>query len=1485
VATGVFWLIESVHPTLSPTPRPPAPGASAPVKRINLKFLLVLITMVVVLLVGVVFLRRFQVSRNAGNLAKLAKQRLDEGKPAEAIQIYARYIGLRPEDNEAYAEYAKLMLARAEAPDATRNDLGRAYNTLEAAVRRNPENDDLRRMLAKFQLRIGRSGDAREHLDILKERIEQGLVKPTSSDEGGKANDLDVAGIELLMARSFLGGGDFAEAGRIVSSMVGFDMERRAFDDEHPKTGPTDAYVILAAILEEKLDDDDAATAVLEKLVEVQSEDVQAWLARSGWHRQRGKLDAAGADIETAMKLDPDNINGIFAAFELALARKDMVAARKHAERGREVAPEDERVYRGLASVAMQEGALPEAEQVLLDGIEKLPGKASLLLMLADTLLQQGKLEQVEQAIARIKELYGTASPAVGLLEGRLLVAQGRWADAKARLEDVRPMVIASPELVRQVDLYLGQCHAQLQEFDAQLDVNRRVLADDPGSLAARAGTAAALASAGKPEEALAEFEAIAAALDPERLGSVPQVWYPLLQLRMQLQARRPVSERDWSAVDALLDTLAESEAVSPDQLSLLRADVLVRKGEPAAARELLEATAAGGENPQVWAALVTLLLRTEGPEAADAALARAPAALAKSAILLTVRGQVAARRSADESKAELAALEQEAMDLTGSDSVNVLTSLAGIQYAAGNPAAAEKLWREVAKRAPDDIRAREAILELLIAQGDLEKAELAADEVAAVAGRGSARARVAEASLRIFEVREAQRKRQETGGDSPLTDEDDRKLNEARNLLTEAETDRPGWGQIQTLFSEIDSIRGNLPAATDRLRKAVELGPTNPVLIRRLVAMLYSLNRLDEAQATLSRLDSGAEQGIERITAEMELRAGNADDAVALAERSVKLDTATPEDLLWLGQMLDRAGKRERAGDVLTQATELAPERSDVWLALFSSQAGAGRKPAARRSLEKASSLLPEPQRQLTLAQGLELLGEIEEAAKTFGDAAAAAPDNLEVQRAYAASLVRAGRTKPARETLQKMIASGEATSAAIATKAWARRLLAELIAERGNFREMQQAMAILRENVDESGEIAIDDALLQVKLLTARPEPASWKQAIAVLEEIARRQPLVMGQRIMMAQLLEKVGRWSEARNELVAVVAAPNVPPAYVAMLVEKLIDHGEIGAVRPWLTRLQKSTPDSAITLALEAKLAIAENDRELAKESARKLMPGGVVSASEPAQLAAVARLMEQLGFPKAADRVLAQFADTSADGVIARAEFLGRQKRIDEALEMLEARWNDLPLERLLTTAVQVVRVQDAPAEMAPRLDRWFTKAKRVDPGSIVIKLLEAEKLSLEGRVADAEVIYRELASAPDIDATQRAVVANNLAFHLARPDSVAEAKTLIESAIEELGPLPDLLDTRGMIRLAAGENSEAVADFEEAVLQPTDVKFLHLAWAQFKAGDQAAAKTSLEAGLRRGLSASKLAPDERARLKELESALGVAEPALDSES
>jgi Tfp pilus assembly protein PilF len=123
----------------------------------------------------------------------------------------------------------------------------------------------------------------------------------------------------------------------------------------------------------------------------------------------------------------------------------------------------------------------------------------------------------------------------------------------------------------------------------------------------------------------------------------------------------------------------------------------------------------------------------------------------------------------------------------------------------------------------------------------------------------------------------------------------------------------------------------------------------------------------------------------------------------------------------------------------------------------------------------------------------------------------------------------------------------------------------------------------------------------------------------------------------------------------------------------------------------------------------------------------------------------------------------------------------------------------------------------------------------------------------------------------------QAAIVSNNLAFHLAEPKTAAEAKKLIDAAIDTIGPHPDLLDTRGLVRLALGENRDAVADLEQATLQPTDVKLLHLAYARLRNGDKSAARTALEQGRKKGLTSERLTVADRARLRELEAALGMA--------
>jgi tetratricopeptide (TPR) repeat protein len=290
------------------------------VKRVNVRFLLLFLVGLAALAGATVALNRFQVMRNAGTLAKQARQRLEEGKQAEAMSLFARYLGMRPEDAEVHAEYAELVLERALAADATQGDLARAYNTLEEAVRRNPDKDPLRRKLAEFQLRIGRAVDAREHLDVLQSRLESGTIQK-GTDDDPEAPAIDADTLQLLMAQSFAGAGDFDMAAKLAGDLIGFDMTQRVFDPAKKAADSTDAYILLASILQQRFSDPAAADGVLQELVTRRGTDAQAWLAMSRWHRQTAEFDAAAQDIEKAAAIAPNDINVVFGRFELALAR------------------------------------------------------------------------------------------------------------------------------------------------------------------------------------------------------------------------------------------------------------------------------------------------------------------------------------------------------------------------------------------------------------------------------------------------------------------------------------------------------------------------------------------------------------------------------------------------------------------------------------------------------------------------------------------------------------------------------------------------------------------------------------------------------------------------------------------------------------------------------------------------------------------------------------------------------------------------------------------------------------------------------------------------------------------------------------------------------------------------------------------------------------------------------------------------------------
>ena len=1449
-------------------------------RQINVKLVVILMLVVVLGGGGIFALNRWQVSRNAGSLLTRAEDALDEGNKSEALQLLSRYVGMRPDDAKAYSMFAELLLEAAQTPGAGRAAFSRAYSALETAVRKDPDNLYLRQRLAQFQIFIDRPGDAREHLVVLRERAASNPAEFVNASDVPETKRLLSPGeIDVLLSRALMGTGRFEEAAGVLAERLGYDRSVRNFSapaDEAPK-GDTDAYILLALLFDDELRATSEAEAVLARLVEVNANDARAWLAMRGWHAQRGDMQAAAQDVLKAIEVAPDDLEALLAEFELKLDLRSLEEAEKAVTRAAELYPEEERVVRAQAMLALRRGDREQAISLLKDGLTRMPGQVALLLMLADTQLQVGQVAETEESVKQLVNIAGESNPAVGLLSARVAMAQERWLDAQQMLERIRPQANPTSDTVRQIDLYLGQCYERLGQFDRQLEANQRVLSDDPNSVAARIGAAAALSASGRKEQAQAEYEVIFNAMAPDDVSAFPQLWNPLLQLRIDQQLARPTDERNWAQVDSLVDLLASSPRINDAQIAILRADVLVRKDQSAEALALLrESLQRDPSNQSLLGALITLSLRFEGAQAAQAIVAAAPEEARAGSTLMVLEASVAG--SDEETGVEkLQDLERRAAELPAPEQTGVIDAIAAAYGKQSRSEEAIRVYRTLLEQQPDNLAAWNSLFLLAERTDDEELAGEASRSIARLAGEDSAEAKVAEAVTMMLETRLAAAARAEAGVEAALDASAKDALLKIRALLIEAETERQNWAEVQLRFADVALAERDLDSAIDRLKQAARLAPGNTLILRRMISLLHMANRITEAEDAMALLRPQDLAGLERVTADIQFRSGNFDAAVAIAEQAVSDTSDNVADLAWLGQLLSRAGNTERATEVFRRSVELDPTQASAWLSLLSLLADTGQTEAAAAALEKAKAALSSPERDVVAAQGAEMLGNFDESEATLR-ATLASPegDPIQAGQALASFLIRRGRLDDAEKQLQTIVDASIQKVRDRPVQAWARRTLAELLADRGTYQELEAAIAMIDANVGEDGLLTAEDVALQVRLLAARLEPACWRQALDRLDALEDLQPLSIQQELLAAQLLEKLGRWDEARNAYVSLLGTSNPPPLVYAALIEKLITHDELTTAGMWLDRLQQQAQNAPITLALTAKLAVAQDDRDTAVEAAKGLMPAGTLPDERLGELRETAMLMEDLGFPKAADQLWKDYATRSADGVLGRAEFLGRQQQTVDGLDLLEASWDQLPLERVLQSGVVIARNEgSAPSQTtAARLDTWFAKAKRLDPGSVTINLLEAELQELLGQPDKVEAIYRGLLDREDLSAAQKAIVANNLAFYLAKPDTIDEANRLIATAIETLGPHPDLLDTRGLVRLVQGDAKQSVADLEEAVLAPTAAKYLHLAQAQLAAEQMAAARRSLEEAEALGLQADRLSQSDRDRLQAVEAAL-----------
>ena len=103
-------------------------------RRLNVKFLILLLIASALLGGGVHLLHGFQQGRSAGGLLRRAEQAERRGDLAGAETYLSRYLAFRPDDDAALAEYSSILDRRAVTP----TDRMRALQVMEQALARSP---------------------------------------------------------------------------------------------------------------------------------------------------------------------------------------------------------------------------------------------------------------------------------------------------------------------------------------------------------------------------------------------------------------------------------------------------------------------------------------------------------------------------------------------------------------------------------------------------------------------------------------------------------------------------------------------------------------------------------------------------------------------------------------------------------------------------------------------------------------------------------------------------------------------------------------------------------------------------------------------------------------------------------------------------------------------------------------------------------------------------------------------------------------------------------------------------------------------------------------------------------------------------------------------------------------------------------------------------------------------------------------------------
>ncbi len=563
----------------------------------NVRLAAILLALSVVFGGGVYLLHGYQVRRNAKafldqadradkQAAAAAKEKdgwHEQKARLEAINYLSWYVRLMPDKVDSLERLGLMRAEQAQAGNMLRDRrmFRQALNDLEGTLRQDPERKAARQQLVKMTMLpyVQRYQDAKDHLNVLL-----------------KESPKDPELLELL-------GQCQAATGNVDTAI---ETLKKAVQCG---PGQLTAYEKLAGLLRSpSVAKPNEADQWMEKLVAVNPKSARAHFLRGRYLIGTSQGEDGLKEAMKALALAPDDADVLWLATNCYLMQGQPDKARELADRGVKLYPANAEMYKTKADVELRSNP-PKPDQAiaaLRQGLKATERKADtpqgpgttdqnvdLLLTTANVLIEVNRLKEAQQTI---DELGKTNLPKehIEYLRARIEFAEEHWRPARDDFEKVRSALIVYPQLVRQIDFWIGQCCGQLGNRTQQLQAYRRALSVDPFYAPARGALIDTLLAMGRLDEAIEEFGQASI-----RGKLAPAAAVQLARLLLVRNLRQEPARRNWATVERTLNDAEKAVPDSPDVL-LLRVDALRAQDRAAEAEKLLrEARAKIPNNPR----------------------------------------------------------------------------------------------------------------------------------------------------------------------------------------------------------------------------------------------------------------------------------------------------------------------------------------------------------------------------------------------------------------------------------------------------------------------------------------------------------------------------------------------------------------------------------------------------------------------------------------------------------------------------------------------------------------------------------------------------------------------------------------------------------------------------------------------------------------------------------------------------------------------